>query len=189
MTDKKGKQPPAFPKELLNRPRPRGILNAEQHVAKVADKFREEIAKEKRARLDAERALIAADESSMGYLELLQGLQLHIAEAIGLMDAGKQKEARQSLDRAVVMLDSRVDFSRLAEPDHATTPNERPPRQLTKKESDGLADFLISHSGTIAGAKAVLLKDGPDDARSKLTDAVHALERHLATIRVTKHGE
>ncbi len=135
-----------------------------------------------------EQALAASRETELAYLELLHGLHEHIAESVGLIDAGKKSAARKALDAAVVMLD-KVDFSRLAEPDQATTPNERPLLQFTKAESDGLADFMVSHSGTIAGAKAVLVKDGPDEARSKLTDAVQVLVRHLATIGVTKRGE
>jgi hypothetical protein len=176
-------RPPAFPLELLNRPRPRGILKTEEFANQVADPFREKIEA-------LERALAAARETELAHLELLHGVHEHIAEAVGLIDAAKVTAARKALDAAVVALD-KVDFSLLA-PKVArgqAVHRAQAPRQLTKAESDGVADLLISHAGVIAGAKAALLKDGPEEARSKLTDAVQALVRHLANHRSVTERE
>jgi hypothetical protein len=63
------------------------------------------------------------------------------------------------------------------------------PLQLTQDEQNGLADFLISHSGVIGAAKEILLKSGPDDARARLDDAVKALVRHLLELGVTEIGD
>jgi hypothetical protein len=116
MNEKSKDRPPAFPAELLNRPRPRGVLNAEEFANRIAGGLTKQLAIERSGRLDAERVLAMAFESYLGLLELTLGLQLHIQESIGLIDAGKPKSARAALDAAVVMLDG-VDFSALAEPD------------------------------------------------------------------------
>jgi hypothetical protein len=62
------------------------------------------------------------------------------------------------------------------------------PLDLSRSEANGIADFLISHTGVISAAKELLLKSGPDDARQKLAPVLDALVRHLATIGVTEHA-
>jgi hypothetical protein len=182
MTNAPKNRPPAFPPELLNRPRPRGILKTEELLNRAVDPFRQKIE-------DLERQLAAARETELAHLEILHGIHEHIAETVGLIDAGKGKSARKALDAAVVALD-KVDFSLLApKAVRAQAEHRAPPQRLTKAESDGVADLLISHAGVIAVAKAALLRDGPEEARSKLTNAVQALVRHLETIGVTQHGE
>ncbi len=82
--DNPNDRPPAFPPELLNRPAPAGMRRA----AEMRD------------------ANAALRETQLAHLELLHGLQRHIEEAIGLLDAGESASARAALDRAVIVLDS-----------------------------------------------------------------------------------
>jgi hypothetical protein len=122
-----------------------------------------------------EQALAAARETELAHLELLYGIHQHITESVGLIDAGKGTAARKALDVAVVALD-KVDFSLLEAKGlvHARR-TERSSLELTKAESDGIADFMISHSGTIAAAKEILLRSARDTFTSPSRRAFRAL--------------
>jgi hypothetical protein len=83
MTDAPKDRPPAFPPELLNRPRPRGMVAAEKHI-------------------DA----VAGAEAVNHLLDLAATLQDRISSAIGLIDAGQVAKARALLDALVIALDA-----------------------------------------------------------------------------------
>lgn len=83
MNDEPNDRPPAFPPELLNRPRPRGMVAADKHVDAVAGAFA----------VDLLRDLVAT-------------LQQRMSAAVGLIDVGKTVEARALLDAQVIALDA-----------------------------------------------------------------------------------
>lgn len=76
-------RPPAFPPELFDRPRPRGMVNAEKRINEVADA----------TAVDLLRDLAAT-------------LQQRISSAVGLIDANRVPEARALLHAQVLALDA-----------------------------------------------------------------------------------
>lgn len=92
------RNPHMFPKELLDRPIPNGIMQRGNRP------------------IDGKSVAARIEDLQLAGLELARGLQEHIAEAVGLIDAGRVGEARAALDRAVCVLDS-IDYSPLIERD------------------------------------------------------------------------
>lgn len=88
------RKPHMFPQELLDRPIPSGIMKHDNRP------------------IDGKSVATRIEDLQLAGLELARGIQEHIAEAVGLIDAGRVGEARAALDRAVHVLD-RVDFSPL----------------------------------------------------------------------------
>jgi hypothetical protein len=83
MNDVPNDGPPPFPKELLNRPRPRAMVAGEKH-------------------LDAVAGATAVNH----LLDLAATLQQRMSAAIGLIDAGEVAKARALLDAQVIALDA-----------------------------------------------------------------------------------
>lgn len=83
MNDEPNARPPPFPKELLNRPRPRAMIAAERSVIEFAD-----------------------NAAVNHLLDLAATLQQRMSAAIGLIDAGQVAKARALLDAQVIALDA-----------------------------------------------------------------------------------
>ena len=82
-SDRPRRRPPPFPQELLNRPKPRAVVEAERHINDTVD-----------------RVLTGH------LLDVSAALQQRLSEAIGLIDAGKVADARAVLVEQVEVIDA-----------------------------------------------------------------------------------